>query len=173
MSGLIYHVWTHGWSTTLIVIQRGGLKVLKTFWKTYHGLKKRDNPHSTPKNETLSMTKINIGLMGVCSNYYMHKNYKDKWQKDMSKFKSKTQSKGTKTKTQRLKPRTWSVQNQSIKKYLLRWNKTCKHKKNRTRLWCKIVMINKFKVIGSYFYFYPFGDLTQRSSYGGFRLLIN
>ncbi len=52
--------------------------------------------------------------MGVCSNYYMHKNYKDKWQKDMFKFKSKTQNKGTKTRTQRLKPRTWSMQNQSI-----------------------------------------------------------
>jgi hypothetical protein len=38
------------------------------------------------------------------------------------------------------------------------------------RLYLK--MINKFKVMGPYFYFYPFRDLTQKSFYGGFHLPI-
>jgi hypothetical protein len=41
------------------------------------------------------------------------------------------------------------------------------HEKNMTRLWCKIVpKINVEQIEGnegSYFYLYPFGDLTKRS----------
>jgi hypothetical protein len=38
------------------------------------------------------------------------------------------------------------------------------------RLYLKMI---KFKVMGPYFDFYPFGDLIKRSFYGGFHLLIN
>ncbi len=92
----------------------------------------------------------------------------------MYKFNSKTQNKGTKTKTQRLKTRTRSVQNQSINKYLLRWSKNVNMKRIEqgygVRLYLKMI---KFKVMGPYFDFYPFGDLIKRSFYGGFHLLIN
>jgi hypothetical protein len=42
-----------------------------------------------PKNQILSMTKIDVGLMGIYSNYHGHNNYKIEWWKDKSKFKSK------------------------------------------------------------------------------------
>jgi hypothetical protein len=44
---------------------------------------------------------------------------------------------------------------------------TCKHEheKNMTRLWCKIMLKTDVEHTkgneGSYFYWYPFGDLTQ------------
>jgi len=44
---------------------------------------------------------------------HKHKNYKNGWQNDRFKFKSKTWNKGTKTIIQRLKSRTWNVWNQS------------------------------------------------------------
>jgi hypothetical protein len=48
----------------------------------------------------------------------------------------------------------------------------CKHEKNMTRLWCKIVLKTSVEHIegneGSYFYLYPFGDLTQGNFQGGF-----
>jgi len=48
----------------------------------------------------------------------------------------------------------------------------CKHEKNMTRLWCKIMPEISVEHIegneGSYFYLYPFGDLTQGSFQGGF-----
>jgi hypothetical protein len=34
-----------------------------------------------PNNQTLSMTRIDVGLMGVCSNCHGHKNYHKKQQK--------------------------------------------------------------------------------------------
>ncbi len=41
------------------------------------------------------------------------------------------------------------------------------HKKNMTRLWCKIMIKTNVEQTkgneGSYFYFYPFGDIIQRS----------
>jgi hypothetical protein len=44
-----------------------------------------------------------------------------------------------------------------------------KHKKNMTRLWCKIVpkigVEQTKRNEGSYFYLYPFGDVTQGSLY--------
>jgi hypothetical protein len=51
-----------------------------------------------------------------------------------------------------------------------------KHEKNMTRLWCKIVpKINVEQIKGnerSYFYFYPFGDLTQGNFQGSFYMCI-
>jgi hypothetical protein len=41
----------------------------------------------------------------------------------MFKFKSKTQNKGTKKITQKLKLKTWNVQDQSTKIFILQWNK--------------------------------------------------
>jgi hypothetical protein len=38
-------------------------------------LKKRGNPYLNPKDQILSMTRIDLGLMGVYSNYYRHKTY--------------------------------------------------------------------------------------------------
>jgi len=52
----------------------------------------------------------------------------------------KTQNKGIKTRTQKLKPRTWNVCNQRTNQDLLWWSKKHKHEKNKTRLWCKIVI---------------------------------
>jgi hypothetical protein len=52
-----------------------------------------------------------------------HDNYQDEWRKDMFKFKSKTQNKGTKKITQKLKLKTWNVQDQSTKIFILQWNK--------------------------------------------------
>jgi hypothetical protein len=40
----------------------------------------------------------------------------------MFKFKSDTRNKGTKTRTQKLKLKTWNVQNQSTKIFVLQWN---------------------------------------------------
>jgi hypothetical protein len=54
----------------------------------------------------------------------------------------------------------------------------CKHEheKNMTRLWCKIVPKTSVEQIekneGSYFSFYPFGDLAQRSFQRGFYVCI-
>jgi hypothetical protein len=58
-----------------------------------------------PNNQILSMTRIDVGLMGVCSNCHRHKNYHNKQQKNRSKSKFKTWN-TSKTKIQRLKPRT-------------------------------------------------------------------
>jgi len=48
----------------------------------------------------------------------------------------------------------------------------CKHEheKNMIRLWCKIMPNIGVEYINerSYFYFYPFGDLTQGSFQGSF-----
>jgi hypothetical protein len=41
----------------------------------------------------------------------------------MFKFKSKTRNKGTKKRTQKLKLKTWNVQDQSTKIFILQWNK--------------------------------------------------
>jgi hypothetical protein len=50
------------------------------------------------------------------------------------------------------------------------------HEKNITRLWCKMTPKTNVEHIkrneGSYFYLYPFGDLTQRSFQGGFYVCI-
>jgi hypothetical protein len=54
----------------------------------------------------------------------------------------------------------------------------CKHEheKKVTKLWCKIVFKINLEQIegneGSYFYLYPFGDLAQGSSKGGFYVCI-
>jgi hypothetical protein len=41
------------------------------------------------------------------------------------------------------------------------------YEKNMTRLWCKVVLKTNVEQTkgneGSYFYLYPYGDLTQRS----------
>jgi len=48
----------------------------------------------------------------------------------------------------------------------------CKHehKRNMTRLWCKIMPKTNVEQIegneGSYFYLYPFGDLVQKNFQG-------
>jgi len=48
----------------------------------------------------------------------------------------------------------------------------CKHEKNMTCLWCKIMPKANVEHIerneGSYFYLYPFGDLAQGNFQGGF-----
>jgi hypothetical protein len=55
----------------------------------------------------------------------------------------------------------------------------CKHEheKNMTRLWCKIVpkiSVEQTKGNeGSYFYYYPFGDLIQGSFQRSFHVYIN
>jgi len=49
--------------------------------------------------------------------------YKDKWWKDRFKSKSKTQNKWTKIRTQRLKSKTKSVQDQIINIFLFQWSK--------------------------------------------------
>jgi len=44
-----------------------------------------------------------------CVRCHRHENYKDRWQKDRSTSKSKTQNKGTKIIIQRLKSRTQNI----------------------------------------------------------------
>jgi hypothetical protein len=52
----------------------------------------------------------------------------------------------------------------------------CKHEKNMTNLWCKIMIKISVEQIkgneGSYFYLYPFGNLTQGSFQGDFYVCI-
>jgi hypothetical protein len=62
------------------------------------------------------MTRIDVGLMRVCSNCHEHKNYEDKWQKDKFNSKSKTSNKITKTITQRLKSKhkLWKTKNKLL-----------------------------------------------------------
>ncbi len=58
------------------------------------------------------------------------------------------------------------------------YTNTCTHEyeKNMTRLLCKIVPKTGVEQMkrneGSYFYLYPFGDLTQGSFQGGFYVCI-
>jgi hypothetical protein len=53
----------------------------------------------------------------------------------------------------------------------------CKHEKNMTRLWCKIVLKNNVEQPkgneGSYSNLYPFGDLAQGSFQGCFMCASN
>jgi hypothetical protein len=55
----------------------------------------------------------------------------------------------------------------TIVKTNLYYANICKHEKNMTRLWCKIVFKINVEQIegneGSYFYLYPFGNLAQGS----------
>jgi hypothetical protein len=68
------------------------------------------------------------------------------------------------------------VQDKHEKKYY--FVNICKyeHEKNMTRLWCKVVPKTDVEYIegneGSYFYLYPFRDITQRSFQGGFYVCI-
>jgi hypothetical protein len=56
--------------------------------------------------------------------------------------------------------------------FFLYYTNIRKHENNMTRLWCKIMPKTNVERIegneGSYFYLYPFGDLTQGSFQGGF-----
>jgi hypothetical protein len=56
----------------------------------------------------------------------------------MFKLKSKTENKGTKTRTQMLKPKQMCKTKIQINIYCNEIKK-CKHENNMTRLWCKIV----------------------------------
>jgi len=92
--------------------------------------------------------------------------YKDKWQKDKSKFKSKTWNKGTTIRTQRIKQKHEMCMTK-IQTYLYcNEIKKCKHKKNKIRLWCKIIFhigVEQTKIMGAYIYLHSFADLVQRS----------
>jgi hypothetical protein len=59
----------------------------------------------------------------------MHENYKNKWRNDRFKSKPKTWNKKTKTKTQVLQQKTWSVQDQNTNNFYCDEIKKCKHKK--------------------------------------------
>jgi len=86
-------------------------------------------------------------------------NYQDRWQKDRFNFKSKTWNKGTKTRTQRLKSKTWSVQNQNINIFYYNEVSKCKHiqveQGYKTRSYF-ILMLNILKVIEVLPLFIPF-----------------
>jgi hypothetical protein len=94
----------------------------------------------------------------------------DIWQKNKFKFKSKTQNKTTKIITQKLKPKIWSVQNQNTNLSYCNEIKNVHTKITKQGygeiLYLRLVL-NILKIMGSYIYLYPFGDLVQESFHEG------